>query len=334
MKQLVRVMVMDVDLCTMSIIGTDSAQAARHLEAGSVVAIPTETVYGLAANAFNEASVLRIFSVKERPSFDPLIVHIGRPEDIHRVARALPPRAQALMDAFWPGPLTLLLPKHPDVPDIVTSGLDTVGVRMPAHPMTLALLRALPFPLAAPSANPFGYVSPTTAQHVLQQLGDAVAYVLDGGPCSVGLESTIIDLSGGEPKVLRLGGLSLEALEAAVGQALPVQTSSSNPRAPGMLVKHYAPRTPLLWQHEVTELPAGRIGYLRFSSPLPQVDPQHQWLLSPANSLPEAASKLFATLRLLDDMRYDWVLVEKFPETGLGLAINDRLTRAVQSRLP
>jgi L-threonylcarbamoyladenylate synthase len=180
----------------MSTIGTDSAQAAQHLQAGAVVAIPTETVYGLAANAFDEAAVLRIFSVKQRPSFDPLIVHIGRAADIHRVARELPPQAQALMDAFWPGPLTLLLPKHPDVPDIVTSGLDTVGVRMPSHPLTLALLQALPFPLAAPSANPFGYVSPTTAQHVADQLGDQVPYILDGGPCAVGVGIAILGSTG------------------------------------------------------------------------------------------------------------------------------------------
>ncbi len=314
--------------------GTDVSRAAEALRKGQLVGIPTETVYGLAANALDSLAVARIFEAKNRPAFDPLIVHLARFEQVERYCRQVPPLAYRLAEVFCPGPLTFILPKKAIIPDLVSAGHSTVGIRVPNHPLSLQLLEALDFPLAAPSANPFGYVSPTTAQHVLQQLGDAVAYVLDGGPCSVGLESTIIDLSGGEPKVLRLGGLSLEALEAAVGQPLSVQTSSSNPRAPGMLVKHYAPRTPLLWQHEVTELPAGRIGYLRFSSPLPQVDPQHQWLLSPANSLPEAASKLFATLRLLDEMRYDWVLVEKFPETGLGLAINDRLTRAVQSRLP
>jgi L-threonylcarbamoyladenylate synthase len=331
MKQLVRVMVMDVDLCTMSIIGTDSAQAARHLEAGSVVAIPTETVYGLAANAFNEAAVLRIFSVKERPSFDPLIVHIGRPEDISRVARSLPPQAQALMDAFWPGPLTLLLPKHPDVPDIVTSGLDTVGVRMPAHPMTLALLRALPFPLAAPSANPFGYVSPTTAQHVADQLGDKVPYILDGGPCAVGVESTIIGWQDGRWQLFRPGGIASEAITAITGP-LTAMPAAAKPHAPGMLDSHYAPRKPL-YRGDVEALLkrfAGRpVGVISF---------QREYLahrcevLSESGDPAEAARHLFAVLRELDSSDCAVIVAEEFPEVGLCRAINDRLRRAAAVR--
>src|SRR5690606_7520483 len=173
-------------------IGTDVAQAAALLRAGAVVAMPTETVYGLAANAFDEAAVLRIFQVKQRPSFDPLIVHVRDREQLSPLVARLPREAEALMEHFWPGPLTLVLPKTGRVPDLVTSGLDTVAVRMPAHPVAQALLRAVDFPLAAPSANPCGYVSPTSAQHVADQLGGKVPYILDGGPCTVGVESTIL----------------------------------------------------------------------------------------------------------------------------------------------
>lgn len=184
-----------------AVIGTDVREAARLLAAGGLVAIPTETVYGLAANAFDEAAVLKVFAAKQRPAFDPLIVHVHSLEQVREVVRELPPEAEALMRSFWPGPLTLVLPKQPRIPDLVTSGLDTVGVRMPAHPLTQELLRALPFPLAAPSANPFGYVSPTTAQHVLDQLGERIPYILDGGPCTIGVESTIIgwERDGQEP---------------------------------------------------------------------------------------------------------------------------------------
>ncbi|MBK8614111.1 MAG: threonylcarbamoyl-AMP synthase [Flavobacteriales bacterium] len=182
-----------------AVIGTDLKEAARLLSAGELVAVPTETVYGLAANAFDEAAVLKVFEAKQRPAFDPLIVHVHSMEQLASVVREMPPEAETLMQAFWPGPLTLVLPKHPSIPDLVTSGLDTVGVRMPAHPLTLQLLSALPFPLAAPSANPFGYVSPTTAQHVADQLGDRIPYILDGGACAVGVESTIIGWEEQEP---------------------------------------------------------------------------------------------------------------------------------------
>ncbi|MCB0778636.1 MAG: threonylcarbamoyl-AMP synthase, partial [Flavobacteriales bacterium] len=188
-------------------VGTDLAAAAGLLREGGVVAVPTETVYGLAANAFDPAAVLQVFAIKERPSFDPLIVHIGERREVDRVVRELPPGAQALMDAFWPGPLTLVLPRDPQVPDVVTSGLDTVGVRMPAHPMLRELLGRLDFPLAAPSANPFGYVSPTTAQHVADQLGERVPYILDGGPCVVGVESTILGYEDGRWMLYRPGGI-------------------------------------------------------------------------------------------------------------------------------
>jgi len=305
----------------------------RLLRAGQVVAVPTETVYGLAANAFDEAAVLEVFRVKQRPSFDPLIVHIGKREDVVRVVRALPPGAEALMDAFWPGPLTLVLPKQPAVPDLVTSGLDTVGIRMPAHPIAQTLLQELDFPLAAPSANPFGYVSPTTAQHVADQLGMAIPYILDGGPCIVGIESTIIGWDEPSERWLlyRSGGLPLEAIEQVIG-GIGVAEQRVLPVAPGMLESHYAPRKPL----HVGEIDAllrrfegERIGAITFCEP---VAVQQAEVLSPVGDLAEAARNLFAALRRLDAGQCDVILAEVLPEQGLGMAINDRLRRAAVKR--
>lgn len=311
----------------MATITGDPGSATRLLREGGVVAIPTETVYGLAADAFNVAAVLRIFEVKQRPSFDPLIVHVGQQADVHRVARELPPGAQALIDAFWPGPLTLVLPKRAVVPDIVTSGLDTVGVRMPAHSLTLQLLRTLDFPLAAPSANPFGYVSPTTAEHVADQLGDRIPCILDGGPCDVGVESTIIGWEGDRWVLYRPGGIALEAIETVIGSVAHA-VKQVLPAAPGMLESHYAPRTPV-HVGEIGELlprfAGRRIGIIAFRD----AHPAHRCIvLSEHGDLSEAARKLFAALRELDASDCEVILAERFPEEGLGRAINDRLRRA------
>ncbi|MDH5599641.1 MAG: L-threonylcarbamoyladenylate synthase, partial [Cyclobacteriaceae bacterium] len=228
----------------MTKIGKNIELAASLLQKGEVVAIPTETVYGLAANAFNSKAVAQIFEVKNRPAFDPLIVHIGDRSMLKKIVRKIPVRAEKLMDEFWPGPLTLVLEKDSSVPDIVTSGLPTVGVRMPAHSVSLSLLQSLDFPLAAPSANPFGFVSPTTPEHVSSQLGDKIPYILDGGDCSVGIESTIVGFEGDDVIVYRLGGLSVEEIEAVTGK-VEIRISSSSPKAPGMLIKHYSPGKPL-----------------------------------------------------------------------------------------
>ncbi|MCW5899840.1 MAG: threonylcarbamoyl-AMP synthase [Flavobacteriales bacterium] len=311
----------------MATIGTDLAHAAQLLRLGEIVAIPTETVYGLAANALDETAVLRVFQVKDRPSFDPLIVHIARREEVARLVREVPPGAEALMDAFWPGPLTLVLPKQPAVPDLVTSGLDTVGLRLPAHPLTRELLGLLDFPLAAPSANPFGYVSPTTAQHVADQLGDKVPYILDGGPCSVGVESTIVGWESGRWQLYRTGGITQEALERVVGRVEPAMKQVL-PVAPGMLESHYAPRKPLY----VGDVPAllrrfaGQpVGVIAFRSEYPG----HRCeVLSERGDLAEAARHLFAVLRDMDASDCAVILAEHFPEEGLGRAINDRLRRA------
>jgi L-threonylcarbamoyladenylate synthase len=316
----------------MAEIGTDITRAAALLNQQQLVAIPTETVYGLAANAFSEAAVLKIFEAKNRPSFDPLIVHTHSIGNFTQVATDIPDLAYRLAEAFMPGPLTLILPRATQVPLLVTSGNDSVGVRIPNHPLTLALLKELSFPLAAPSANPFGYVSPTTAQHVNQQLGDKIPYILDGGPCRVGIESTIISFAGGEPEILRLGGLALEEIEKVLGQPIRrVKTSSSNPQAPGMLSSHYAPRKKVLIGniHQLLQTyDLDKVGILSFSEAFAGVPAARQVQLSPTGDMHEAARNLFAGLRYLDGQPIEIILAELVPETGLGLAVNDRLRRA------
>jgi L-threonylcarbamoyladenylate synthase len=316
----------------MATIGTDIKEAARLLQAGELVAIPTETVYGLAANAFSETAVVKIFEAKDRPAFDPLIVHTHSVAEFSRIAVSIPDMAYRLAEAFMPGPLTLILPKAAQVPLLVTSGNDSVGLRIPNHPLTLQLLRELDFPLAAPSANPFGYVSPTTARHVEQQLGGRIPYILDGGACTVGIESTIISLAGGQVQVLRLGGLALEEIEQVLGRPVDrVQTSSSNPLAPGMLSSHYAPRKKVVLGHlpALLEQYAGHaVGVLAFSSNFAGVPASHQVALSPAGDVREAAQHLFSALRALDEQAVEVILAEYVPEVGLGRAVNDRLRRA------
>ncbi len=313
-------------------VGTDVARAAACLRAGQLVAIPTETVYGLAANAFDLQAVLAIFHAKQRPTFDPLIVHAASLEAIRDLVTDFPAAAQQLAQAHWPGPLTLLLPKNPRIADLITSGLPRVAVRIPAHPLTRELLHQLPFPLTAPSANPFGYISPTTAAHVRQQLGDRVAYILDGGPSRVGVESTIVGWEGDQTVVYRLGGLQVEAIEALIGPVRVQPYSSSRPDAPGMLLSHYAPRKPcyvgvlseLLAHHD----PA-TVGVLAFRTGLSGVPANQQRVLSPTGDLDAAAQQFFAALRALDAYaRVAVILAEPFPETGLGRALNDRLRRA------
>ncbi len=319
------------DFCRMAEMGTDIARAAQLLREGQLVAIPTETVYGLAANALNADAVLRIFEAKGRPHFDPLIMHLPDATAVRGHVQDIPPQAERLMEAFWPGPLTLVLPKRGHVPDLVTSGLDTVAVRVPSHPMTQALLRQVDFPLAAPSANLFGHVSPTTAQHVNDQLGDRIAYILDGGPTDIGLESTIVGFEDGRPVVYRLGGLSVEEIERVIGPVQLVLNQSSDPKAPGMLKSHYAPRIPLHLGNPAVLLPlleGKRIGFLGFNLPLRDMAAERQRILSPTGDLKEAAHNLFAYLRDMETMDIDAIIAEEAPDTGLGKAINDRLRRA------
>ncbi len=318
---------------------TTSAQdlllAKTLLQENKLVAIPTETVYGLAANALAPQAVAKIFQAKKRPTFDPLIVHVPDIEALEQYIGYFPEMAQKLAQAFWPGPLTLILPKKKMIPDLVTSGLDTVAVRIPKHPLTLALLRSLDFPLAAPSANPFGYVSPTTAAHVKNQLGSKIDYILDGGPCEVGIESTIVGFPQGQACVYRLGGISLEAIEQCIGKVSLQAHSSSNPTAPGMLSSHYAPAKPLhLIQnaHEADKwlkrFSQKSVGSIVFKKPFKNILPENQVILSKTGNFQEAAQNIFAGLRSLDKPEIQIIIAELLPEKDLGRAINDRLRRA------
>jgi len=307
------------------------AEAAAVLRRGGLVAFPTETVYGLGADAFDPRAVARVFEVKARPSFDPLIVHLADAGELARVSPTDDPRVGDLAARFWPGPLTLVLPRRPEVPDLVTSGLDTVGVRVPAHPAAHALIAAAGTPVAAPSANPFGYVSPTTAAHVAELLGDSVGLVLDGGPCRVGVESTILSLAAQPPLILRPGGVPREDLEDALGLSLEVAGPAERPLAPGQLLRHYATRTPLRILRRPGGHPArppGRIGLLSFGPTTASAGYSVVEVLAPDASPATAAANLFAALRRLDASGLDLILAEPCDEAGLGHAIMDRLRRA------
>ncbi|MBA4849915.1 L-threonylcarbamoyladenylate synthase [Emticicia sp. BO119] len=314
----------------MAHIGKDIEKAIRLLNDGEVIGIPTETVYGLAGNALNNDTVARIFEVKNRPSFDPLIIHTNSIKRFQNYISEIDERVYTLAEKFMPGPLTLLLPRKDIIPDLVTSGLENVAIRIPNHPLTLELLSQLEFPLAAPSANPFGYISPTNAIHVNNQLGDKIKYILDGGDCQVGIESTIVGFVDNEAIIYRKGGLSIEAIETIVGKVNVIEHSSSNPLAPGMLKSHYAPKKPLILlnKNQVIEPEKKKIAYLGFKQYNPFIPVENQLLLSPNGDFREAARHLFAYMRYLDAMDVDIIYTELLPEKELGRAINDRIRRA------
>ncbi|HMI67813.1 MAG TPA: L-threonylcarbamoyladenylate synthase [Cyclobacteriaceae bacterium] len=312
-------------------IGKDINKAIALLEAGELVAIPTETVYGLAGNALDTTAITKIFVAKNRPYFDPLIVHVPSLQRAEQVVRSIPEKALILSNLFWPGPLTILLDKKQIIPDLVTAGLDTVGIRCPRHPLTLELLQKINFPLAAPSANPFGYVSPTRPEHVSEQLGDKISYILDGGPCPIGIESTIVGFEDDQTIVYRLGGLSLESIEDAIGGVSVQGHSSANPKAPGQLNSHYAPRKQLVlgtFPQLFKTYGQVQVGTLSFKTLFQEVEKRNQIVLSPSGNLEEAARNLFSGLRELDKMEVSIILAEEVPDIGIGKAINDRLRRA------
>jgi len=315
----------------MAEIGKDIVKAKALLEQGELVAIPTETVYGLASNALDSNAVVKIFKVKDRPQFDPLIVHVANLQQAKQLVVFFPEKAEKLAAKFWPGPLTFLLKKKSLIPDLVTSGMDTVGIRCPDHDLTRSLLQSLSFPLAAPSANPFGYVSPTRPEHVNDQLGNKIQFILDGGECRVGIESTIIGFENDTPTVFRLGGLTIEGIVNVIGKVDIQLNSSSNPKAPGQLKSHYSPRKKVVWgllPELITRYPASKIGILAFREKVAGIDPENQIVLSDTGNLEEAAQRLFASLRELDKKSIEIILAEALPDIGLGKAINDRLRRA------
>lgn len=308
----------------------DLTAAIQAIQNGELVGMPTETVYGLAADATNDLAVARIFEAKGRPHFDPLIVHVADATQAWTIARPSV-RAEKLAATFWPGPLTLILPRTELVPDLVTSGMETVGVRCPAHPIARALIEGSTRPLAAPSANLFGRVSPTSAEHVHEQLGDRVALVLDGGPCQVGLESTVLRVEPA-PLVLRPGGVPREALEECLRESVAIANRSERAEslpqeAPGMLASHYAPTVPVVILGEQEAWPSDEtVGRLSLTGCLSPGGPTE--VLSANGDLTEAATRLFAALRALDRSGVERIVTKLVPDHGLGLAINDRLRRS------
>jgi L-threonylcarbamoyladenylate synthase len=305
-------------------------KAAQIIKRGGIVAFPTETVYGLGADVFNPLAVARVFEVKRRPYFDPLIVHVGLPCDVKKLAKEIPTNAKKLIEKFWPGPLTVVLSKKNNISDIVTAGLQTVAVRMPDHPMALSLIEESRCPIAAPSANLFGCVSPTTAEHVREQLGDRVDLILDGGPCPVGVESTIVSFFEGMARLLRPGGVPLEEIESIIGR-VEVGPTKETPSAPGMFPSHYAPRTPIVldWDEKNLVLSTNKnFGLLAFQGTKSGGRFRHIEILSKKGDMREAAANLFAAIRRLDALNLDLIMAEPVPEIGLGRAIMDRLRRA------
>ncbi len=309
-------------------------KAAEFIRAGKLVAFPTETVYGLGADGLNSFAVAKIFDAKNRPSFNPLILHISEKNELQKLTSVTNKKIEKLIDKFWPGPLTLVLPKKDIVPDIVSAGNPTVAVRMPDHPVASKLIELSQTPIAAPSANLFGQLSPTTAEHVVKQLGNKVDLILDGGKCKVGVESTIIGFLEGEAVLLRPGGIPLEEIEPITGKLKKYVTeeNGTNPLSPGRLPFHYSPEIPIRFfdenmEKEISEKKVGAL-MLKKSQPVYKFD--KVIYLSRNGDLHEAAANLFDALHKLETSALDLIYVEPVPEKGLGIAIMDRLKKAVK----
>lgn len=317
----------------MTVITKDISFAIHTLNEGKVVAIPTETVYGLAANIFDESAVKKIFEIKNRPNNNPLIVHLKSAEQLKEVAKDIPPLAAQLASHFWPGALTLVLKKQDCISNWVTSNKNTVAIRVPNHPLSLELLRNLDFPLAAPSANPFGSISPTKALHVYDYFQNDIDVILDGGNCKNGIESTIIGFEEEQPILYRYGAIPIEEIEKIIGPIKVHTKDNSAPSAPGMFTKHYAPKTKSFLvediEKELESIQSKKIGVLQFQNKLESPRPFVQYILSPTGDFKEASKNLYSYLHELDALGLDVLLIEKLPNIHLGKSINDRLTRAV-----
>ena len=314
-------------------ISKDLRDAIEELQSDNIIGLPTETVYGLAGNAYSDKAIKKIYALKQRPLYNPLIVHIKSANFLSEVAIDIPAKAQILAEAFWPGPMTLVLRKKNLIPDIVTAGKDTVAVRVPSHSMALDILRRLDFPLAAPSANPFGSISPTSASHVLDYFKDDLNVILDGGECEKGIESTIIGFEKDEPIIYRLGSLSVDLIQDKVG---PIMTRTHNgedaPEAPGMLSRHYAPSTETYLTEDVDAMIAlhsqRKIGLLLFRDNNESVPLEQQEVLSMSGDVTEAAHNLYAAMHRLDKLDLDVIIAQRLPALGLGTTLNDKLERA------
>lgn len=315
-------------------ISKNISSAKQILEQDDLVAIPTETVYGLAANIYSETAIKKIFETKKRPFYNPLIVHIESIHQLDKIATSIPEKAWKLAAAFWPGSLTLVLQKNSRISDLITAGKETVAVRVPDHPLTLTLLQTLDFPLAAPSANPFGSISPTQVEHVTAYFPNEIKMVLDGGKCKNGIESTIIGFENDHPILYRLGSISLEEIESVVGPILIKTSNEQSPDAPGMLSKHYAPNTETIVvtdiKKELIKYPNSKIGVILFQDSIDFQSTITKAILSKKGDLKEASSNLYAAMHRLDKQNLDLIIAEKFPEYDLGNSINDRLLRATK----
>ena len=313
-------------------ISKDIALAVKILKNDQLIGFPTETVYGLAGNIFSEKAIRSIFKIKKRPKFNPLIVHISKIEDLKTIASEIPENAKKLANAFWPGPLTLLLKKHESVSDLITAGKDTVAVRIPNHPLALAILDALDFPLAAPSANPFGSISPTTAQHVADYFREQIEAVFDGGSCDNGIESTIVGFENEKIIIYRLGAISIEAIETIVGKTERYINNNIDPEAPGMLSKHYAPKTKFILtasiENEILKYDNQKIGILSFDKNYDFAGIQSVEILSKSSDFKEASKNLYAAMHRLDNLNLDVIIAAILPDYDLGKSVNDRLNRA------
>ncbi len=319
----------DLGFCTENQI----KRAAQIIKAGDCVAFPTETVYGLGANALDAHAVRKIFELKKRPQNNPLIVHIANVDQLDMCAAQLPEKASLLARKFWPGPITIVLKKKSCIPDNVTSGLDSVAIRMPDHRIALSLIDNSGVPIAAPSANKFGYVSPTTALHVKEQFGDNLC-ILNGGPCRVGVESTIISFLENEPVLLRPGGISLEKIESVIGTLSLAPSKEISPLSPGRLPSHYAPKTPLVITNDTSALSLKyRVGFLSFSSNFKAGLYTAVEILSKSGNLDEAASNLYAAIQRLDKLNLDMIITTLVANDGIGKTINDRLLRASRNTI-
>jgi len=304
--------------------------AAKEIIAGEIVAFPTETVYGLGADGLNPTAVAKIFEAKQRPSFNPLILHIASRDQLKELVIIESDKVYKLINHFWPGPLTLVLPKKKIVPDIVTAGNPTVAVRMPQHKIAKSLIEACGKPIAAPSANQFGFLSPTTAEHVEKQLGEKVNIILDGGKSDVGVESTIVEVTEDKVWLLRHGGISLEQLREVCDSVEVKNIDTEKPNAPGQLFQHYAPNIPMKFISDTSkkELNGKKVGGLFFQENTTEIDFVHVEFLSHGGDMREAAANLFFHLHELEEKELDLILVEPVEEKGLGIAIMDRLVKA------
>jgi L-threonylcarbamoyladenylate synthase len=315
-------------------ITTDLNLAKETLLKNELIAIPTETVYGLAGNAYDENAIKKIFILKKRPFYNPLIVHVKSATCIGDVAIEIPESALLLADKFWPGPLTLVLKKRPHISDLITAGKKTVAIRVPNHPVALGLLDKLDFPLAAPSANPFGSISPTNVEHVFNYFGNELNVILDGGECEKGIESTIIGFENNQPILYRHGSISIEEIEKITGKLRFTINNDKSPKSPGMISRHYAPKTDTYLTNNIYEVlkcfEGKKIGALIFKNQIQNKQIIHQEILSKTGDFNEASKNLYAAMHRLDKKQLDVIIAERLPNEGLGKTINDKLERATK----